>query len=79
MLRGGLGRLGAAHNGLLFVFSLVMWVGVAGMLVLRSPWASAVQFFCLPGGEPIMPEHFAIFPYLFYLSKIYEVRSDSRR
>jgi hypothetical protein len=57
----------------------VMWVGVVGMLVFRSPWASAVQFFCLPGGEPIMPEHFAIFPYLFYLSKIYEVRADSRR
>ena len=48
------------------------------MLIFRSPWATTVQFFCLPSGEPVMPEYFAIFPYLFYLSKIYEVRIDTR-
>ena len=66
-------RIGALHNGILFVFSLVMWVSVIVSLVIESPWASSVQFFCLPYGKPEMPTTLVALPYLFYISKIYEV------
>jgi hypothetical protein len=67
------GRLGAVHNGILCIFSLAMWVAVVAGLVLESPWSSPAEFFCLPDGEPVMPPKFALLPYLFYVSKIYEV------
>ena len=36
------------HNGVLMLFSLAMWVGVFAACYLHSPWASAIEFFCLP-------------------------------
>ena len=65
--------IGAAHNAALGVFSLAMWLGVFYTLGTDSTYGSAVEFFCLPAGEPAMPPRLSVFPYLFYLSKIYEV------
>ena len=62
--------LGAVHNFILFVFSLCMWVGVAWVGVAESPWSSALEFFCLPEGEPAMTSRLALFTYLFYASKL---------
>lgn len=66
-------RLGACHNGFLFVFSLLMWLSVVYQLWSASPWRSTVDFFCLPTGQPVMPPSLALLPYLFYVSKIYEL------
>ena len=66
--------LGAVHNAILGVFSLGMWVGVFYTLGTDSTYSSAIEFFCLPEGTPVMPPRLSLFPYLFYLSKIYEVR-----
>ena len=65
--------LAACHNGVLFAFSLLMWVSVLFRLSTESPWGSAVEFFCLPNGKPEMPARLVLFNYLFYLSKIYEL------
>jgi hypothetical protein len=65
--------IGAVHNALLGVFSLGMWLGVFYTLGTDSTYSSAVEFFCLPSAEPVMPARLSLFPYLFYLSKIYEV------
>ena len=69
--------LGAVHNAILGVFSLGMWLGVFYTLGTDSTYSTAIEFFCLPEGTPIMPQRLSVFPYLFYLSKIYEVRRPS--
>lgn len=66
--------IGAVHNAALGVFSLGMWLSVFYTLGTDTTYDSAVEFFCLPAGEPAMPPRLSLFPYLFYLSKIYEVR-----
>jgi hypothetical protein len=71
--------IGAAHNAALGIFSLGMWLGVFYTLGTDSTYGSAVEFFCLPTGEPAMPSRLSLFPYLFYLSKIYEVRAHRDR
>ena len=52
-------------QGALFVFSLLMWLAVIAGLAVESPWGSALEFFCLPTGEPLMPPRLALLPYFF--------------
>ena len=71
--------IGAVHNAVLGMFSLGMWLSVFYTLGADSTYGSAVEFFCLPTGEPAMPPSLSLFPYLFYLSKIYEVCAHRNR
>ena len=54
--------IGAVHNALLGVFSLGMWLGVFYTLGTDSTYSSAVEFFCLPSAEPVMPARLPFLP-----------------
>mmetsp|Transcript_89659 Transcript_89659/g.262125 ORF Transcript_89659/g.262125 Transcript_89659/m.262125 type:complete len:246 (+) Transcript_89659:55-792(+) len=61
------------HNAALCIASAVLSLGAFLALWRYGPYATAEQFFCLPGGVPAMPVELRFWVQAFYLSKYWEL------